>query len=124
MNDKEAKAALRLHEQKRQEVWSSPPELLQSPTNYFFEGASGMQVTPRKPGRQDAFINFNKRTFQSVSAARFIHEEMELFRQANEISRVPKIVRDRFWEIAASRYPEADEAIAWDHIRMNRKRPF
>jgi hypothetical protein len=123
MTKDEARAALQRHEAQRREAWSTPPVLLNSPEQYFFEGNDGRShEVKRRPGRQVALYNRNARTFQSHKAAQFIHEEMQIFRSDNDVTRVHKLVRDRFWEIAKARYPQAEESIVWDHVRMNRKR--
>jgi hypothetical protein len=122
MTEDEARRALARHEQERQAVWSEPPQLLNAPEQYTVEGSEGFIPLERRPGRQEAFYNRNMRTFQSREAAQFVHEEMQLFREHNEVPRVPKLVRNRFWQIAKSRYPAAEESIVWDHVRMNRKR--
>lgn len=123
MTEDEARRALARHEQERQAVWSEPPSFLSAPENIGFTGDDGaFREIKRQPGKQHAFRSRSNKTFQSHEAAQFINEEMRLFRENNGVTRVRKLVRDRFWEIAKVRYPEAKESVVWDHVRMNRKR--
>jgi hypothetical protein len=116
ITEDEERHALAQHEQERQAVWSEPALLLIAPDHVW-------QVPiQRRQGRQRLFINRNAKTFQSYEAAKFINEEMNRFRYRNGITRVRKFVRERFWAIAKARFPDAEETIVWDHIRMNRKR--
>lgn len=125
MTEDEERRALALHEQQRAAIWSDPPTLLIAPERLGFTGKDDQfHEINRRPGRQEAWRNRNVRTFQSHEAAKFVHDEMRLFREQNGITRVRKFVRVRFWKIAKARYPAAEESIVWDHIRMNRKRPL
>lgn len=123
MTEDEARRALARFEQERQAAWTEQKPLLNAPEKIGFIGRDGaFREIKREPGKQDAWRSRNVKTFQSHEAAQFIHEEMQLFRQQNNVMRVHELVRRRLWEIAKARYPAADEIIVWDHVRMNRKR--
>jgi hypothetical protein len=83
-------------------------------------GREKIKVQKRR-GRPGAHMSQSPETFQSLEAATFMVEELQIWREKQGAPRVWNEVRKKLWEKAHEFYPKAELHLVEDHIRLNRK---
>jgi len=88
-----------------------------------YSTAEEARAWPRhlRPGRPNPYNSKSPRTLHSYLAAFFLISEMIRYRSRKNVKRVPGPVRTALLRTAMTLYPEADESLIIDHVRMRKK---